>query len=224
VTEAYDAARTALPDGLAGPRAALAQATADAAAEKYGARYIADQRARAVAAAKRADEDAARQFAAAYDSSMAEARRARARAEADVDPAARLADLTERAVLAKGDPDALAAQARAMLDADRPQRAALLLDAAADAGYRRADVGDLRSAVEEKLDEAIPERKRARDIEAAAREAADAFRAGRLRLFVESGFGVASDGSAGSGDASEVARASVSSKVAAMTEGRGTAA
>jgi hypothetical protein len=151
----------------------------------------------------------------AIASANLEIARLRAAAEATVEPSTRTADELERQRLVAGrlSGDDLAAQAGAMLAAGQPRRAAMLLDAAEDKGAKMT--GGLRSAVEDALDETVPQRKEAREVEAGIAAAITKIDALRLRFLAASGLGVdPQTGAAGQGSEMQLAAARVGAKLA----------
>jgi len=159
------------------------------------------------------------QFAELAIERESEARSLRAKAEADRDPAARMADEMERARIVAGPLNAMdiVAQADYMLAAGQPARAKFLLEAATDKGARVDP--SLVARIEDALDASDPLRKDARAIEDDLAVASNTFNVARLSSLAEAGFGVNAAGDIGEGSSSEVATASVHSKVLAYAAG-----
>lgn len=168
-----------------------------------------------------ADGEAGDLFAAYQRETLAEARRLRALADAERDPAQRVADELEMARLSSStlDGDVFAEQARDVLAAGQPRRAAFLLDVAKQKGARMTDA--LRADVEAALDEAVPHRASAREIEAEVQDRTVEFVQIRTKALAGS-LGIAPDGTLGGGSSEERTSASVASKMAAYAAGERT--
>lgn len=148
-----------------------------------------------------------------------EARRRRARSEAERDAAARQADLSEMQVLVadRVNGDEYAARAASMVAAGQPARARLYA-AVADMKGARVSTALLRD-IDDGLDVVDTLRADARAIEdALAFEAAD-FDSVRLGMLAEASVGVAADGTPGSGHPGEIAAAHANSQMAAYAAG-----
>ena len=181
--------------------------------------FVRDQRGSLRASVAAADQATRTAFAEAQAAEIQRAATLRAQAEADLDATTRLANINEHAALvaSPASADDLAAQAQAMLAAGRPERAALLLEAARSKGLRG---GPLEGAVSDALDESNATRKEARAIEDGLATKASEFASNRFRILAASGLGVAEDGSTGTGAPGQAAAASVGAKVAAYAEGK----
>lgn len=209
-------ARAKMADGVGGALAALAALEAER--DRLPAEFFDRERLRIVREVRFADQDAMRLLAEYQTDAMAEARAMRAAAEATVDPATRMADMMERKQLADSplDAEALVERAREMLDAGQPKRAALFLDAAADKGGSMT-AHNVREAVEQALDGAIPERTKAMSVETDVYANVAAFRAARLRQLFDARLGVRGDGTGEVGNGgSDVYAASLAAKVEAF--------
>ncbi len=166
-------------------------------------------------------EQSSRQaFAAWAIETSSEANAKRAEAEAQRDPAVRVADELERARLVASPQDSamLASQALWMLDAGQPQRAAFLASVAQQKGARVDP--SLLARIDNALDDSEPLRKDARTLEDEITTATVAFDTSRLSALADAGYGVQEDGSIGDGKPREVASASAASKVAAYAAGQ----
>lgn len=169
------------------------------------------ERARLVAACRVADEAASLAFRRHAETERRRAAQMRAAAEVTVDPAQRLADVTERQQLIASDMSGadIAAQARRMLDAGQAARASFLWDVARAKGV--TDFEGFGRVVGDALDQAVPGRRNARAVEDALRAAEMQFASDRAAILAAS-VGMAPDGSAGTGDASQRAVARVETK------------
>ena len=175
------------------------------------AAFAASERQRLVKIVRDADADALAAAEKYADEQADDIQRSRAAIDAKRDPAARMADEMERARIVAGPSsgDDLAKIAADLLRAGQPQRASLMLECARQKGARYTF--DLDSAVADALDEADPDRKRARDAESKLASDVSEFGALRLRTLAQS-VGVAPDGLAGSASVEERTRANVNAK------------
>lgn len=181
-------------------------------------------------------------FAVIRDEALAEAREVRAASKVGRDPQARMADELERASLigsASKTAEALAIEARAMLEAKQPRRAEFLLSVAIDKGWTgetRIDSATgpyntrdaLTRMVEDALDSDEPDRQAARSLEESVAASTLAFEQERRVALTKFGIGVTRDGSIGTGrfdgpdGLSEVAVASIGAKMRAHASGKPT--
>lgn len=200
----------------------------------YPPKYYRDMRDKIIGRIAYGEMQARAAFTEARDEALAEARQTRAAAEAGRDPQARIAEELERARLigsAAKSADALATEAQAVLAAGQPRRAEFLLAVAVDKGWKggvRYDsatgrqvgtLSELRQSIADAIDSAEPDRRAARSLEETVAAAAFQFAQERKAALAKFGIGVLADGSIGSGHPSEVARASLSAKVAAHRAG-----
>jgi hypothetical protein len=149
----------------------------------------------------------------------ADAKKLRVQADADRPAADRTAEMLEKQqILASGvRADVLLAQAEDALAADRPRRAAFLVDVARSVGG--VVLGDLPNRVDDALDEVDEKRSQARAIEDEAESNYRELEVLRLRALAAAGIGVSGDGSAGNGSSEALARANVARKLAAFHAG-----
>jgi hypothetical protein len=189
--------------------------------EQFPAEYYAKERARLMAGAQQGDRAVRQAFQSYVAEAASEARKLRARAEADRDPASRAAEATERAALLAGSANVadLLAQASLMVEAERPQRAAFLLSVAKERGASQIQTHALSQQVEASLDTAVPQRAEARAIEDALESNFRTFTGARFKVLADAGLGIAANGDAGSGGLSEVAAANASRKLASFLTG-----
>ncbi|MFN8520517.1 MAG: hypothetical protein U0667_14260 [Chloroflexota bacterium] len=205
----YESAVEALDEGIAPVMAELASLEKDK--DRYPARYYDRVRGELIAKARIGDEVAVTAVNAYRAAALQEARELRAAAEAGRDPAGRMADEMERArlVASATDADVFAEQARAILAAGQPQRAAFLLDVALAKGWsggmgidRATGEGystrkRLQGEIDCALDEAVPQRQEARALEEAVAANVAEFQRTRTALLAKHGLGLAADGTAG---------------------------
>lgn len=196
----------------------------------YSPSYVSGSRKNILQRVSLGDGNARAAFRAYREAALVEARALRAAAEAEREPAARMADEMERArlVASATNAEAFAERAKGLLDAGQPHRAALMLAVAQDKGWRGgvridpatgAPVGvadELRRDIEEALDVADPKRAEAKAIESAVAANAAEFERQRVGLLSTYGVGVTDDGGLGRGHPSQVARASLALKAAAI--------
>lgn len=196
----------------------------------FSRRYYRDQRAALVAKVAEADAKSRAEMGAWRTAALADARETRAKAEADRDPQLRIAEEMERARLVASTTNAetFAAQARQALDAKQPRRAALLLGAAMDKGWKGgieidpetgvpiSTLSTLIADIEDGIDTAEPDRAEARSLELTIIAADRAFSATRTTVLARHGIGVRGDGSIGSAHPEDIARASLSAKLSAF--------
>jgi hypothetical protein len=145
---------------------------------------------------------------------LAKARALRAAAEAERNPQERMADELERQRLtaSKVGADDFVAQAKEMLAAGQPRRAALLLAVAEDKGAKITP--ELQVQVADALDASDPKREEALEIERAVAANSAGFLQDRYRMLAKYGVGIRDDGSAGTGAPGQAASASIRAKMA----------
>ena len=148
-----------------------------------------------------------------------DANKLRVQADADRPAADRTAEMMEKQQLVASGvrADVLLAQAEEALAADRPRRAAFLVDVARSVGG--VVLGDLPNRVDDALDEVDEKRSQARAIEDEAESNYRELEVLRLRALAAAGVGVSGDGSAGNGSSEALARANVARKLAAFHAG-----
>jgi hypothetical protein len=201
----------------AGPKQlgiALAQLEKDAADGLYPAQYVVNKRAELIRNARVTDGAASDALLAYIRDAHQEAFALRARAEATRDPARLMAEELEAQRLIAGPIDGsdFAAQAEAMLANGQPERASMLAEVAKAKGARVSV--EFARALHVALDEAIPDRTAARDIEREVEANVAAYQTSRARALASS-FGIDLDGNVG--DASSNARTTANIE-AAMAE------
>lgn len=213
----YNQAINALADHIVKPGQMLRDL--EAKRDQYPAAFYAQERDRLVRWARDHDSAVVGAMNEYVGAMTAEARKLRTQAEADRPAAERTAEMLERQqLIASGvRADVLLAQAEEALDADRPRRAAFLVDVARSMGG--AVLGDLPNRVDDALDEVDDKRGQARAIEDEAEENFRELEILRFRALAAAGVGVAQDGGAGNGSSDAVARANVARKLAAFHAG-----
>jgi hypothetical protein len=226
--EKFQKAVSILADGIVTPLASLARLQAER--DRYPdmpmtpreeAAYKEDRDA-ILAQVRSADALASNALRDYQREALAEARALRAAAEADRNPQARMADELERQRLAtsKTSADDFLGQARAMLAAGQPQRAALLLAVAEDKGAKFGS--ELLLAVADALDASDPKRSEAKAIEDAVASNSVEFGLARTRMLAKYGVGLGADGMAGTGAPGQKAAASLQAKLAAWQQAQAT--
>jgi hypothetical protein len=217
--EMLEAAKAALYGPVAAAHAAVKSHERER--EKLPPDYYERERQRLVREAQ-GEDAAAMQLIAAYQAEgYAAARVLRTTADATVDPQERLALLAEKDELRKSDlnGEEFIAQARDALAAGFPERAKMLLGVAESKRARPAPLDTIASDVETALDEKVPDRKAARDIEKAVGDNGMRLITARLVAARDSGLGVMADGTLGSGLSGDTARADVARKMTAFVSG-----
>ena len=213
----YAAAQAALETGLQKALAAITQLDLDLAEEKILPGWHAKERARLLAEARDADAAAGKAYQQYVAGARADAARLRAQAAVG-DPQAVMADELLRARLLTEPHDGAhyADQARAMLDAGQPARAALLLEVAQAKGSRVTS--DLPAEIEAALDLSVPDRKQAREIEQAVEANAAKYSVARAQALAST-LGIGPSGEVGTGSLSERTSANVAAKMGAHLAG-----
>ena len=192
---------------------ALVNFNARAASGEVPEGFVSRERARLVAAVRVADETALNAFREDATRRQDEASKLRLRASIIADPTARLADVAERQALAASGTNAASflTQASQMLAAGQPERAKFLASVAAAMGARDF-TGGLDRAIEHALDQAVPDRQRAREIEDDIDRDGREFTADRFRILAAAGVGIRADGAAGTGAPGEHGSANMAAK------------
>ncbi|MBA3875646.1 MAG: hypothetical protein C0498_01695 [Anaerolinea sp.] len=213
----YDKAINALADHIVKPGQMLRDL--EAKREQYPETFYDQERQRLIRWAR--DHDSAVMGAMNdYLGAMgAEANKLRVQADADRPAADRTAEMMERQQLLASGVRAgdLLAQAEAALEADRPRRAAFLVDVARSMGG--VALGDLPNRVDDALDEVDEKRSQARAIEDEAEENYRELEVLRLRALAAAGVGLNHDGGAGTGTQEALVRANIARKLAAFHAG-----
>lgn len=233
-----------LADGLSPALAELAAfnrsvAEAEERGTPYHGTYVHATREQILRRARVGDDNAKAAFRAYRATALGDANALRMAAEAERDPAARMADEMERARLVRSPIDAenFAAQARLLLDGGQPHRAKLMLGVALDKGWKGgietvyvtdevsgakvptavSQLQRLRTGIEDALDVAEPKRAEAKAIEGSVAEGEREFLASRIAMLAKHGAGEDRHGAVVFG-AREVARASMGAKAAAWEQ------
>ncbi len=209
---AHDTTKT-LREGLAAVRAQSVDIALKLADGEISEGQASAQRDRLRRDARALDAAAQAQFAEAANEADAEARAKRAEWLATADPMTKYAADYPRLIASPADPASLAEQAAWMLDNGQPERASFLASVAADKGGRVDPL--LLSRIDNALDASDPLRKAARTTEDELAVAHSAFTVARLSSLADAGFGINAEGDIGEGAPSQVAAASVHSKMAA---------
>lgn len=163
-----------------------------------------------------ADHDVVRAID-SYRSAVLDATAAlRAKSEATVDPAQRMADELERARLVASNlnADVFIERAKDALAGGQPRRAAFFFSVAEDKGASGMTLHFLNQGIEAGLELADPDLSKAVELEAALATNLAELGRNRLRILKASGVGLAADGQAGDGSSENVASASVAKKMA----------
>lgn len=219
------------------PAGELATFEAEAAAAKkrgtpYSAAYYSGEKEKILARIKEADATALASMSTWVATALADARSTRAAAEAGRDATSRVADEMERSRLMASplDGSVFERQAREALAAGQPRRASFLLSVALDKGFKGGFETDpetgspvaalprLLQGIEDAIDAIEPDRQSARSLEESVKVNRYAFAVERKRLLAKFGIGVREDGTIGSAHPSDIARASISAKTAALRE------
>lgn len=162
--------------------------------------------------------EAAREYQIA---ALAEARRQRSAAEASIDPARRVALMDEAQRLADSgiNAEVMLESAQQMYEDGQPERAAMYLSAARKISGKPSIGRTLHLDIEAALDEAIPARKAAAEVEREVESNLAALGVARKRALTEAKIGIMPDGRAGTGSSEDVTRANVARKMEAFHHG-----
>jgi hypothetical protein len=213
----YDKAINALADHIVKPGQMLRDL--EAKRDQYPQVFYTQERDRLVRWARDHDSAVVGAMNDYLGAMTAEANKLRIQSDADRPAAERTAEMMERQqLLAAGVRAAdLVEQAEQALAADRPRRAAFLVDVARSMGG--VALGDLPNRVEDALDEVDDKRSQARAIEDEAEANFRELEVLRFRALAAAGVGVSPDGGAGNGSSDAVARANIARKLAAFHAG-----
>lgn len=215
----FEAAMAVLTNDLAAAVAAMKQLEArkrELPPAYYSERHAQLKREVRIAGDRAAE--AAREYQIA---AVAEARRQRSAAEASIDPARRVALMDEAQRLADSgiNAEVMLESARQMQEDGQPERAAMYLSAARRISGRPSLGQALNLDIEAALDEAIPARKAAAEIEREVESNLAALGVARKRALTEAQIGILPDGRAGTGSSEDVTRANVARKMEAFHHG-----
>jgi hypothetical protein len=207
----------AVTDGPLALARKLVAFDADAAEGKYPAEYVESTRKAMIGAIRVADGNAQLAFQDYREAAILEARNLRIKADAEVDPARRVAEMTETKMLIESRMTAgdLLAKAREFVVAGYPAKAAVYADAATAKGASGIDLNPITRAIDEGLDKTDPSRAMARDIEDGIEANLGDFATSRARILAASGVGMKVDGSTGLGEPGQAAVANIEAKTAA---------
>ena len=213
-TDAFAAAKDKMMKGLGGALAALK--VHEARREEFPVAYYEKERGRLLTAAQTADSEAVAATMAAQAEGFREARRLRAKAEAEaLAHPSYPAYVAAKADLAN-DPrsgEAFVGMARDALNAGQAKLADLYLGVAAKKGTKVSPLDPLPGAVREALDLASPDVKAARDVEASTAKETEGLLRARLVAARDSGLGITREGELGSGASGQASIADSTSKV-----------
>lgn len=212
MTNKYDPVIVARNATIAAARALVAFKSS-AQDGRYPPQYVSQEVARLSAVVKAADLAQRAAFNTYRELATKAAFDLRAKAEAEVNPAKRLADIAEVQMLTSTtNGDALVAQAQRMLSAGQPERASMFIAAARAKGARVAH--DLIVSVDDALDVSDSTRSDAREVEDALAASTATFNEERFQILAAS-IGITKDGDAGTNAAGERARSDMNAKMTA---------
>jgi hypothetical protein len=218
--DAFTAAQAALNTGLVSITAALKSVEERAATGEITALYAETEKKRLLTEARVGDSRARDLIRAYTEGALKEARALRAKAAVG-DSQTILAEEALRARLMtdpRYDVENYIEEAQTFLEAGVPARAALLADIASAKGGRVPMA--LTRAINAALDNTVPERAQAREIETAVNDNVIAFKVARAQALADS-LGQDAEGNTGTGTSEQRATASMAAKVGAYRAAQG---